>query len=260
MDLAYQDARAAFLYFLEVTGDRPIVLGSHSQGSFHMARLIMEEVANKIVMNRLVGIYAIGHSLPEALVDKLDDIKVCNTPTQISRLVTWDAHEADRSPSSWEEKNTSRFWNGDAYKGFGESSTICVNPITWRTDGKISKKAQHLGSVISQSKALAIGSPLPDPIGGTVSARCAQGLELNWLWINGDRHPALRSPFPWSLFGRNLHGMDYGLFWADIRENAMNRTSTFIAESKENTDLTQSSATLFRSIKSKSISTPSPGS
>ena len=42
---SYQDVRSAFLHFIEtIDPNEPFVLASHSQGTFHLARLIDEEV------------------------------------------------------------------------------------------------------------------------------------------------------------------------------------------------------------------------
>jgi hypothetical protein len=46
--------------------------------------------------------------------------------------------------------------------------------------------------------------------------------------IDGDRVSSLKAKFPWSMFTRNLHGSDYSMFWANIRQNAMDRTHAFI--------------------------------
>ena len=99
-------------------------------------------------MKRLVAAYAIGNSLPQALVDdSYEDIEVCSTPTQTGCFITWDAHEADKHPSHWSNQEEQDIWNGIDYSGFDPGPRICVNPVTWRTDGTRSDKGDHLGAL-----------------------------------------------------------------------------------------------------------------
>ncbi len=230
MDVGYQDVRAAFRHFVaEIDPDSPIVLGSHSQGTFQMARLIMEEIEGTPLMDRLVAAYAIGHQLPRALIeDGFQDIEVCSSPTQTGCLITWDAHEGDRTPSPWSNRDDQKNWNGTDYSGFAPSRNICVNPITWTTDSRPSDKADHLGALTTWTKSTELDASLGELVKGTVSAYCERGERSNWLFVNADRDPKLKHGGWWLLFGRNLHGSDYDLFWANIRRNAEDRTRAFI--------------------------------
>ena len=231
MDVGYQDVRAAFRHFVaEIDPDSPIVLGSHSQGTFQMVRLIMEEIERTPLMDRLVAAYAVGHSLPSALIDEgFQDIEVCNSPTQTGCLITWDAHEGDRTPSPWSNRDDQKNWNGTDYSGFAPSQNICVNPVTWRTDSRPSDKADHLGALTMWTKSTVLDASLGALVRGTVSTHCEQGERSNWLFVNADRDPKLKDQgWWWSLFGRNLHGSDYDLFWANIRQNAEDRTRALI--------------------------------
>ena len=229
-NLAYQDIRAAFNYFLnEIGPDQPFILASHSQGTFHLIRLIMEEVDATPLSDRLIAAYAIGHSLPQALVDRgYLDIDICQSSLQTGCFISWDAHEADRQPSAWSEDEEKDLWNGESYSGFGLGQNICVNPINWRTDSSISKPKEHLGGLLETKGSARFEQSLGDLMVGTVSAFCQNSGHSNWLMINGDRSERLKPQGIWSLFSRNLHGYDYSLFWANIRQNAINRTNAYI--------------------------------
>jgi len=232
-DIGFEDVRAAFRHFIaEIDPDSPIVLGSHSQGTFHLVRLVMEEIDGTPLMDRLVAVYAIGHSLPSALVEEgYEDIVVCSTPTETGCFISWDAHEGDKKPSYWSNEDEQTLWNGTDYTGFAPSQNICVNPITWTTDSSPSDKAQHLGALPRWSREWSsdtIEDPLRGLMAGTVSTYCEQGEKSNWLFVNSDRDPMLKAQGVWSIFSRNLHGSDYSLFWANIRQNAEDRTRAFI--------------------------------
>jgi len=65
LDFAYGDVLAAFTHFLSVTGDRPIVLASHSQGGHHLQRLLEEVVdCDPALVRRLVCCYLVGSRIP----------------------------------------------------------------------------------------------------------------------------------------------------------------------------------------------------
>jgi hypothetical protein len=228
--IGFEDVRTAFRHFIEEIGpDEPIILGSHSQGTFQLIRLIEEEVDGTPLMDRLVAAYAIGHSLPSALVDEgYEDLELCSTPTQTGCFISWDAHEGDKSPSMWGDEEEQVLWNGTDYTGFKPSSRICVNPITWRTDSEPSDKTDHLGALAMWTKQFDPETSLGELVGGTVSTYCAGDEDRNWLFVNGDRDEKLKSQGIWSYFGRNLHGSDYSLFWANIRQNAEDRSRAFL--------------------------------
>ena len=61
LDLAYADVAQAFDAFVAATpADRPIVLAGHSQGSFHLKRLLAEKVNGTPLARRIVAAYVIG--------------------------------------------------------------------------------------------------------------------------------------------------------------------------------------------------------
>ena len=155
-------------------------------------------------------------------------IEICSTPTQTGCFITWDAHEGDKTPSLWSDSEEDTIWNGSDYSGFAPSQRICVNPVTWYTDGQPSDKDQHLGALTQWAGFTELDTSLGELVSGTVSAYCEQGELSNWLFVNSDRDESLKTTGVWSLFGRNLHGSDYSLFWANIRQNAMDRTRVFV--------------------------------
>ena len=98
-------------------------------------------------------------------------------------------------------------------------------------------KADHLGAIPSafslsdagdEPHGLTGDDPLPALITNHLTAKCEMTVGLNMLKVSGDRDPSLSPGFPMNL-GGNLHVLDYGLFWANIRQNAMDRVDAFIA-------------------------------
>ena len=60
-DTAYADVRAAFIYYLKnYNHGRPIIIASHSQGTWHAGRLLKEFFEGKPLQKQLVCAYIIG--------------------------------------------------------------------------------------------------------------------------------------------------------------------------------------------------------
>jgi len=66
LEVAYSDVVRAFQHFLRVIGsDKPFVLASHSQGGFHLVRLLEEHIDNKPEMcKRMIICYMVGSRIP----------------------------------------------------------------------------------------------------------------------------------------------------------------------------------------------------
>jgi len=61
LDLAYQDIKTAFEYYLKFYNKgRPIIIASHSQGTFHAGRLLKEYFENQPLQKQLVLTYING--------------------------------------------------------------------------------------------------------------------------------------------------------------------------------------------------------
>lgn len=232
-EIGYSDVRNAFLYFLDEIGDeKPFVLASHSQGTFHMVRLVMEEVSGTPLMDRLIAVYAIGHSLPKSVVTEgLPDIDFCEDRLQLGCFISWDSYRGDRKPVEFMQAAGEReaLWNGVDYSGYEERTRICVNPISWVTDDSASDKADHLGAlpISKQDDYGSITDPLSELVANDISVYCGND-SSNWLLVNADRSEKLKTPGLFRFFEGNLHGYDYQYYWADIRQNARDRTNRFL--------------------------------
>ncbi len=67
--LGYEDVRNAFFHFVRtIDPNEPFILASQSQGTFHLIRLIYEEIDGSPSLTRMIAAYAIGYSVPTALI------------------------------------------------------------------------------------------------------------------------------------------------------------------------------------------------
>jgi hypothetical protein len=212
LDLAYGDVRSAFAAFVKaVPADLPIVLAGHSQGGFHLKRLIADEVAGKPLARRIAAAYVIGwpvsldHDLPRM------GLPACAGPGQPGCVVSWQTYAEPADPKFTFEAYAS-FPALDGQKP-GGSPFICTNPLT--------------GAPASAAPASANkGSLLPDATGtggqlipATVPARCAP----DGLLMIGT--PPTVGPYV--LPGNNYHVYDIPLFWANLRADVAARVAAW---------------------------------
>ena len=191
LELAYQDVRAAFNYFIsERNNGRPFIIAGHSQGAFHADRLLKEAVAGKPLQQSLVAAYPIGFS-----IDGSNGIDVCTSAEQTGCQVSWNTNTAD------------------AMVILAQPGDICVNPITWTADATAATPSANLGSI-----SFGNGDVLEQNVTG---AQCLNS-QLLVEDINSDN-------FTLMPFGPgNYHMYDYSFFHMNIRANARARVSAYL--------------------------------
>jgi hypothetical protein len=193
LDLAYSDVRRAFEWYLEHE-DRglPLILAGHSQGSYHLIRLMRERFdgpEHAALAQRLVAAYVPGMQLDPS---GFRTLKPLHEERAVGGYLTWMTVARGHYPEYYHE-------------GFAKNPT--VNPITWTGDlDEYSAYADHLG-ILNRTMQLRYTR--------TIRAIPKDGL----LWIR-----PLRMPLGSLLGLRDWHIADYNLFWANIRHNAELRT------------------------------------
>jgi hypothetical protein len=186
-DIAYSDIKRSFEYYLKYYNKgRPIIIAGHSQGSMHGERLIREYFDGTKLQSKLVAAYLIGHSIPK---NAFDVIPVCTSPSQSNCVISYNTFGWDSEPR---------------YQEFGNA--ICVNPVSWKTDGKQADKSQHKGGVPSSFDR--VDESL-------LTCKCVNGT----LWITKPKERGYIM-----MGGKSYHLMDYSLFYKDIRDNVAERT------------------------------------
>ena len=213
----YQDVKKSFEYFINnFSNGRPFILASHSQGTHHSIRLLAEEIDGTDLYSKLVGAYIIGGEVSKDWMNGMIDISICDSSTQLGCLVHWDTINVTQL-----NKDMPRYKNN-----------ICVNPITWKNDGSLSNLSDAKGAVyVSGEFALdltgddepkgEIFGPLESPLKQYVQAQCKNG-----ILFASDQTGTRFQAFGGSL--GNYHGLDYALFYMDIRENAKLKVQTYL--------------------------------
>jgi len=209
---AYRDVAQAFAAFLKANPQGPLILAAHSQGSFHLLRLLREQVAGKPVADRIAAVYAVGWPISvEADLPALG-LPACARRQQSHCIVSWQSYAEPADPSaaieSFERKPS---FTGRPHKG---THMLCTNPITGAFNGAAPASANR-GTLDARDA----GKPTR-LVAGVVPARC----DTSGVLMIGE--PVDMGPF--TLPGNNYHVYDYALFWADVREDAKQRLAAFL--------------------------------
>lgn len=191
-DLAYQDLKTAFQYYLEhYNNGRPIIIASHSQGSTHAQRLLKEFFDGKSLKNKLVAAYIIGMYIPE---NEFNDLSPCTDSLQTKCFVGWRSFKYDYEPT---------FVKAEKIK------CRTINPLTWTAGITYAPRALNLGAVVTNFDRIA------------PHAADAQ-IHGNVLWLHRPRFPG-----SWFYKARNYHVGDINLFYMNIRENVHARIAAY---------------------------------
>ncbi len=218
LDFAYQDVARAFDYYIKHFNPkrRPFIIASHSQGTHHARRLIKEKIDGTPLFNRFVAGYTIGSVMIEystSYFAGLSQVKPCETAWTTGCIVHWDTF-SDR---------------GTGYER--TENALCTNPLSWHNDEELAPAKTNLGalpiripynlSFDDDNRPTGVEfTGLPAPIAGHASAQCRDGT----LYVPEQTG----EPFPGQSPEGNYHGLDYALFYMNIRENAKLRVGTFL--------------------------------
>ncbi len=186
-DIAYLDVKNAFMYYWKnYNNSKKFIIAGHSQGTNHSERLLKEVILKNDTMKRLLLI----SYLPGMPIKQFhDDLPACNSPNEIECFLSWRTLAEGYFPIDWDAND----------------SISCVNPISWKTDNRISIKDNHLGILLQNHKIY-----YPKSITAYIHNRV--------VWIK-----PIKIPFARFYKMKNYHIADYNLFWINIRDNLRNR-------------------------------------
>lgn len=194
LELAYQDVKAAFEYYLKFYHDgRPIVIASHSQGSYHTQRLLQDYFDGKPLQEKLVVAYLVGRAIPRK---SFQHIAASEAPGATGVWASWNTFSRGYTPKSW-----------DTYY----RDALSVNPLLWNTSTEFASKELNTGGVGPRFTML---PQLSD----------AQN-HNNVLWIN---KPYVKGRT--FLRTRIWHRADMNLFYNNIRQNVALRLQTYLLQ------------------------------
>lgn len=201
---AYEDVARAFDEFAARTGQRPFILAGHSQGADHVARLLEEKISGTPHLSKMVAAYPIGFGINAAEMAKAaPDIPVCSVPDQTACYISWNAAGPRAEP--WPD----------------QVGAVCVNPLSWRADAQPVPASVNLGALGLEG----LGDGSDQIVPGFADAQCT-----NDRLLVTEMKTAMFEKLPMNMGTDNYHILDFALFYANIRENAMMRAAAFLAK------------------------------
>ncbi len=202
-DVAFKDIQDSFKYFNKyLRKGRPFVIASHSQGTMHAQRLVLEiSRDHKVIKDFIVG-YLVGY---EVFNDSNYPLVVCQDASEYGCIVGWNTVPKD------------------GFKIFKQKDLVCVNPLSWEENEVFMPNLYNYGSMGFSGwfEQIILGAPIIFPIEKyLVGAQCKNG-SLEVEPINSDNYPV-------RLF--SLHAYDYGLFFKNIETNVDMRIKQYFKE------------------------------
>ncbi len=203
--VAFDDVTRAFERFLSTTKG-PFFIAGHSQGAILGAKLLKERVAGSAAEARLVAAYLPGSNARPGDVG----IPICAHSAQTGCVAVWNARGPNYEPNDLELDAA----NPDTMEG-----RICVNPITWESNGDHAPAAANPGAVF-------FDTPTPKVKPAFADAQCRDGtLVVTKL---GDLERDMMSRILlWMMGPENYHPVEYQLFYVGLRANAEERLAAF---------------------------------
>jgi hypothetical protein len=196
LELAYSDVKAAFEYYLKnYNNGRPIVIASHSQGSFHCERLLKDYFDGQDLQHQLVVAYLVGRAISPTAFANIMPTKLAN---ETGVWASWNTWARGYRPADYE-------------KYFKNS--LSTNPLLWNSSTEFAPKDLNAGGV---GRHFTFVPQLVD-------AQNHEGL----LWVN---KPYVKGR--WLIRTRRWHRADMNFFWMNIRENVALRIDNHLQRIK----------------------------
>ena len=227
-DLAWQDVRAAFLYYLKhYNHGRPFIIAGHSQGGAHTERWLKEFGADRKLRERLVAAYAIGIAFPEGVVSRaFNGVPLCRTRSETGCMVTWNVYLRGTDGSAMTANAQKRY--AEKYQTQDGLPVLCVNPLSFDLTKPEVPASGNFGAlpaspgIAATPLRTAADARLPATAAGLVGASCDKGI----LYVDEPPKEGFAIvPLP----GGSLHFNDYSLFYQNIRLNAVARADAWVA-------------------------------
>lgn len=213
--LAYSDVRRAFDAFLEGRdAERPLILAGYGQGGLYVLGLLKDYFRGEInpLRRRLVAAYVIATPTPAEYLAQLDPaIPVCAEPNAVRCVISYIDFEPRFDEEMQRIRSRALVWDEKgALASVKSDNVVCVNPLSWRTDGAYQPAEKNIGA--ASATGIAQGSP-PPAIAKSVGARCENGI----LIVDNPKRRFLRRG---DWFGAKWKAQPFNLFYYDLATNA----------------------------------------
>ena len=195
-DIAYQDIKAAFEYYLKnYNNGKPIIIAGHSQGSMHAQRLLREYFDGKPLQKQLVEAYIIGFPTHE---NQFQHLKISEKADTFGGYISYSTFGMDSKIITIVPEY---------------NNAVSVNPLDWTTNKEFVSSQENKGSLTKKSNEI---------VKHLFGAK------------NGNGILEIQKPgegfVPMTM--KNYHIYDYSLFYINIRENVALRIKNYFEYNK----------------------------
>lgn len=208
-DLAYQDVKDAFEYYLkEYNHDRPIVLAGFSQGADMILRLMKDMYHDPRLQKQLVAAYVVGWRVTPEDLEQYPYLKVAQGECDTGVIVSFNTEAPDVTTSL-----------------LVPHKTLGINPLNWKTTSQLARKSLNKGAVFTgydgkiKKEIPHLTGAFLDDIRGT----------LKVTDINEEEYPPILDLFEKGVY----HIYDYQFFYRNLKENVETRIAAFIKTSQK---------------------------
>ena len=207
LNVAYEDVKAAFLYYLEHYNEgRPIVLAGFSQGADLSLRLLKDCFADEEVNDLLVACYAIGWSITEEELAEFPHLKMAQGEADTGVIVSFNS-EAEHIKDSLMIPAGTR--------------TLGINPLNWKTDSTPADASLNLGACFTDYS----GDTVVEISNLTGAYLDPERGSLKVTDVREENYPAGLSIFDEGVY----HLYDYQFFYRNLQENVKTRIESYLA-------------------------------
>ena len=206
-EVAYGDAKAAFLYFLEhESKGRPFIIAGFSQGSEHALHLIKDVLADSKLAKRMVAAYLIGWCITERDTAAAPQLKPAQGEKDTGVFVSWNTEAPDVTASALVPRG---------------ARSLCINPLNWMTDATPAPAELNKGA--KMDSMLGGGDSKPHYCGAVINPKRGT---VNPIFPEGTSAPS-----GMNLMGRGVyHAQDPFFFYENLRENVQTRIRAYTAK------------------------------
>ena len=196
------DVRNAFRYYMKhYNKGRPFILLGFSQGAVALLEVMKTEFADRSVNSKLVAAYLIGYPNMPKSFPAYPHLRTAQRADDTGVIITYNSQAPGKVNSCFT----------------GSRNTYCINPVNWRTDGKIAEEREHRGSCFFDWKTgkatlkKHFVSAQIDPATGALVVKTAE-----------------KRKFDSKALGPGVYHMfDLNFFYFDLRENGKLRIGAF---------------------------------
>lgn len=191
-ELAYQDIKKAFQYFLANNNDgHPVIIASHSQGTTHAIRLLKEFFDGTALQDKLVAAYLVGMYIPE---NYFTHLKICTDPTKTNCYCGWRTFQVNYVPSFVQKEKV---------------KSSVTNPLTWTTSADPASAEFNQGAILRKFNHV---------YNHVADAQIKEGM----VWTHKPRFPG-----SFLLRTKNYHVGDINLYYYSLRNNLRQRVIVY---------------------------------